>query len=91
MEIARKKDEDGYVGQCSGYIVMCRDRAGFEQLAHNSDRLREWAKLYKPRDSTTSLKQGFAVQQAEWLLKPLAPGFRFEKRVKSQPKRGKAR
>jgi hypothetical protein len=88
LEIARVKDEDGQIGDCSGYIVMCRDRQGFEQIPHNCDRLREWATLYKSRESTTSLKQGFAVKQAECLLTSLAPGLRFDKRVKSNtPKR----
>jgi hypothetical protein len=92
LEIARVKDEDGHIGECSGYIVMCRDRQGFEQIPHNCDRLRDWATLYKSRESTTSLKQGFAVKQAECLLTSLAPGLRFDKRVKSNtPKRSTPR
>jgi hypothetical protein len=83
LEIARVKDEDGHIGDCNGYIVMCRDRQGFEQIPHNCDLLREWAILYKSRESTTSLRQGFVVKQAECLLKSLAPGLRFARRVKS--------
>jgi 20S proteasome alpha/beta subunit len=79
MEIARKKDHDGYIGRCDAYVVLNRHRQGFEQFAHGSHLLRGWAKAYAGRESTTSLKSGIAVDQAQLLLKPLAPGLRFER------------
>jgi 20S proteasome alpha/beta subunit len=79
MEIARKKDEGGHIGRCDAYVVLHRHRQGFEQFPHACHLLRGWAKAYAKRDTTTSLKSGFAVNQAQLLLRPLAPGVRFER------------
>jgi 20S proteasome alpha/beta subunit len=79
MDIARKKDEDGYIGRCDSYVVLNRHRQGFEQFPHKSDLLRGWCKYYAARESTASLKSDVAVTQAQMLLRPLAPGVRFER------------
>ncbi len=79
MEIARKKDHDGYIGRCDAYVVLNRQRQGFEQFPHECHLVRGWAKAYAKRSSTTSLKSGIAVNQAQLLLRPLAPGIRFER------------
>ena len=79
LEIARKKDHDAYIGRCDAYVVLNRHRQGFEQFPHDCDLLRGWRKAYAKRESTTSLKSGIAINQAQLLLRPLAPGIRFER------------
>lgn len=79
MEIARKKDHDSYIGKCDAYVVLNRHRKGFEQFPHNCSLVRSWARAYEKRDSTTSLKSGMAINQAQFLLMSLAPGPRFER------------
>ena len=79
MEIGRKKDHGGYIGRCDAYVVLHRQRQGFEQFPHNSPLLRSWVKAYAKRNSTTSLKSGIAINQAQFLLRSLEPGVRFER------------
>jgi 20S proteasome alpha/beta subunit len=84
IEIGRKKDHDRAIGRCDAYVVLNRHREGFEQFPHSCELLLGWAKAYNMRNTTTSLKSGLAMSQAQHLLKSIAPSVRFERYRKKQ-------
>jgi len=77
---AKEKDPDGYIGKCDGYIIMNKDRNGFEQFPHNCALVRGWAKVYAARPSTLSLKTDLANSQAEALIRTLQPSPQFKRK-----------
>jgi len=83
MEIARRKDEDGCIGPCDGYVVMSGRFDGFGIVPHRSSTVLGWASAYKDRSETGSLKIGIAQKQAESLIMRLAPGPRFESKLQA--------
>lgn len=83
MEIARRKDEDGCIGPCDGYVIMSSRFGGFGIVPHRSPVVSGWASAYKNRSDTGSLKLGIAHHQAERLIARLAPGPRFESKLQA--------
>jgi hypothetical protein len=80
MEIAKDKDDNGYIGECRGYVVLHRDKQGLSKLEHNCDLLKGWASAFANRDYTTPLKEGKCVMQVENMLTYQRPGPKFRGR-----------
>lgn len=83
MNIAKEKDDDGYIGPCKAYVVMMADIPGFGEVPHKAPTLLGWASAYKNRTDTSSLKMGIPQKQAEALIRRLSPGVRFETKIET--------